>query len=73
MVQWLGFHLPMHGHRFSPWSGKIPHAGGHLSPCTTTPEAHALDRACAPNKGRECSPYTATRECPQAATKTQHN
>lgn len=29
------------GPRFSPWSRKIPHVAGQLSPCTTT-EAHAL-------------------------------
>ena len=29
------------GHRFEPWSGKIPHASEQLSPCTTTTEAHA--------------------------------
>ena len=26
------------GDRFNPWSGKIPHALGQLSPCTTTIE-----------------------------------
>ena len=26
----------MQGHRFNPWSGKIPHAAEQLSPCTTT-------------------------------------
>ena len=26
------------GHRFDPWSGKIPHAPGWLSPCTMTAE-----------------------------------
>ncbi|XP_061041051.1 RING finger protein 207 isoform X3 [Eubalaena glacialis] len=26
------------GHRFEPWSGKIPHAAEQLSPCTTTTE-----------------------------------
>ena len=26
------------GHRFDPWSGKIPHALEHESPCTTTIE-----------------------------------
>ena len=24
------------GHKFNPWSRRIPHATGHLSPCTTT-------------------------------------
>ena len=27
----------------SPWSGKIPHAAGKLSLCTTAVEAHALE------------------------------
>ena len=26
------------GHRFDPWSGKIPHAAEQLSPCATTTE-----------------------------------
>ena len=30
-------------HRFNPWSGKIPHAVGRLSPCTTTAEDSALE------------------------------
>ena len=29
------------GHRFNPWSGKIPHAAGQLSPSTATTEARA--------------------------------
>lgn len=28
------------GHRLSPWSGQIPHAAGHLSPCTTITEPY---------------------------------
>ena len=34
------------GHRFYPWSGKIPHATGQLSSCTTSTEP----RACAPQR-----------------------
>ena len=30
--------LPMQGHGFDPWSGKIPHAEEQLSPCTTAIE-----------------------------------
>ena len=30
------------GPRFSPWSRKIPHVAGQLSPCTTTTEAPVL-------------------------------
>ena len=26
------------GHEFDPWVGRIPHAVGHLSSCTTTTE-----------------------------------
>ncbi|KAJ8777311.1 hypothetical protein J1605_014694 [Eschrichtius robustus] len=29
---------PERGHRFEPWSGKIPHAAEQLSPCITTTE-----------------------------------
>ena len=31
---WLRICLPCRGHSFDPWSGKIPHASGQLSPCT---------------------------------------
>ena len=31
--------LQCKGHWFSPWSGKIPHALGQLSPCTATTES----------------------------------
>jgi len=30
------------GHRFYPWSGKIPHATGQLSPRTTTTEPRSV-------------------------------
>ena len=30
------------GHRFNPWSGKIPHAMEQLSPCATTTEPTSL-------------------------------
>ena len=29
-------------HGYNPWSGKIPHGAGQLSPCTTTTAAHVL-------------------------------
>ena len=38
VVQWLRICLPMQGHEFSPWSGKIPYVSGQLSPRTTTTE-----------------------------------
>ena len=46
MVQWLRIHLPCRGHRFDPWSGKIPRVSGQLSPCTAATEA--LTRALEP-------------------------
>lgn len=33
---------PMQGHGFNPWSEKIPHAVGQVSPCTTTTEPQLL-------------------------------
>ena len=36
--QWIGICLPIQGHRFNPWSRKIPHAMEQLSPRTTTAE-----------------------------------
>ena len=39
VAQWLRIRLPMQGHGFQPWSGKIPHAAEQLSPCATTTEA----------------------------------
>ena len=39
VVQWLRIHLPMQGHGFEPWSGKIPHATEQLSLCTTITES----------------------------------
>ena len=38
VVQQLRILLPMQGHRFNPWSRKILHAMGQLSPCTTSTE-----------------------------------
>ena len=36
---WLRICLPIgRGHRFDPWSGKIPHAAKQLSLCATTTE-----------------------------------
>ena len=34
VVQWIRISLPIQGTRFSPWSGKIPHASEQLSTCT---------------------------------------
>ena len=40
VVQWLGIHFAMQGwgHRFNPWSRKIPRDGGQLSLRATTTE-----------------------------------
>ena len=49
-VQQLRIHLPIkRAHGFNPWSGKIPHALGQLSPWTTTTETNT-PRACAPQQ-----------------------
>ena len=36
MAQWLRIHLPMQGTLVDPWSEKVMHAMGQLSPCATT-------------------------------------
>ena len=36
VVQRLRTACQFRGHRFDPWSRKIPHAVGQLSPCATT-------------------------------------
>ena len=51
-------------HRFEPWSRKIPHDAGQLSPCSAKWEAQAP---------REEPPLTTTRDSPCAATKTQYS
>ena len=38
VARWLRIRLPMQGHGFEPWSGKISHAAEQLSPCATTTE-----------------------------------
>ena len=38
VAQWLRIRLPVQGHRFEPWTGKIPHASEQLSPFATTTE-----------------------------------
>ena len=70
------------GHRFNPWSRKIPHATEQLSLCGTTTEA-PVPRAWAPQEKplqwEEGSPQwraallAVSRESPCAATKTQCN
>ena len=38
VVQWIRIHLPLHGrgHKFDPWSGKMPHASRQLRPRVST-------------------------------------
>lgn len=38
LAQSLRICLPMQGHRFDPWFGKIPRAAGQLSRCARTAE-----------------------------------
>jgi len=68
------------GHVFDPWSGKIPHAVGQLSPSATasqprlwslffTREATTMRSWLTTNRGEPW--LTAIRESPQAATKTK--
>ena len=49
VVQWLRISCQCRGHRFGPWSGKIPHAMEQLSLCATATEARA-PRAHAPQQ-----------------------
>ena len=42
VAQWLRICLPMQGHGFEPWSGKIPHAVEQLGPWATTTEPARL-------------------------------
>ena len=66
---------------FDPWSRRIPHAVGQLSPllwvlgqhsklCCTTREIRALRNLCSATR---VALRAATREWPPAATKTQHS
>ena len=68
VVQWLRIHLPMQGHRFDPWSRKIPHvrttklvhrnywACVIYSPCSATREALTMRSPRTPMKSGLCSP-----------------
>ena len=49
-------------HRFNPWSGKIPHTMGQLSPCATATEAHMPYGLCSMEATTMRSLSTATRE-----------
>ena len=71
------------GHRFEPWSGKIPHAAEQLGPwATITEPAHVEPVLCnkrghdserPAHRDEEWPPLAATRESPSTETKTQHS
>ena len=71
------------GHRFEPWSGKIPHAAEQLGLWATTTEPAPLEPVLRNKRGRdserpahrdeEWPPLAATRESPCTETKTQHS
>ena len=71
------------GHRFEPWSGKIPHAAEQLGPWATITEPARLEPVLRKKRGRdserpahcdeEWPPLAATRESPRTETKTQHS
>ena len=71
------------GHRFEPWSGKIPHATEWLGPWATTTEPARLEPVPRNKRGRdgerpahrdeEWPPRATTRESPRTETKTQHS
>ena len=60
--------LPVQGHWFNPWSGKIPHTWEQLSNCATNTEALVCPRACARNKRsrRMRSPWTTAGSWPHS-------
>ena len=43
MAQWLKICLPIQGHRFDPWSRKIPHSTGQLTLSATNTEPSFLE------------------------------
>ena len=71
------------GHRFVPWSGKIPHATEQLGPWATTTEPARLEPVLHSKRGHdserpahhdeEWPPLATTRESPRTETKTQHS
>ena len=71
------------GHRFEPWSGKIPHAAEQLGPWATITEPARLESVLRNKRGRvnerpahrdeEWPPLYATGESPRTETKTQHS
>ena len=71
------------GHRFEPWSGRIPHAAEQLGPWATTTEPVRLEPVLRKKRGRDSERpahrdeewplLAATRESPRTETKTQHS
>ena len=71
------------GHRFEPWSGRIPHAVEQLGPWATTTEPAHLEPVHCNKRGRdserpthrdeEWPPLATTREGPHTETKTQYS
>ena len=71
------------GHKFEPWSGKIPHAAEQLGPWATIAEPARLEPVLRNKRGRdderpahhneEWSPLATTGESPRTETKTQHS
>ena len=71
------------GHRFKPWSGKIPHAAEQLGPWATTTEPARLEPVLCNKRGHdserpahhdeEWPPLATTRESPRTETKIQHS
>ena len=71
------------GHRFEPWSGKIPHAAEQLGPWATSTEPARLEPVLRNKRGRDSERPThrdeerpllaATGESPRTETKTQHS
>ena len=71
------------GHRFEPWSVKIPHAAEQLGPWAAITEPAGLEPVLCNKRGRdserpahrdeEWPPLAATRESPRTETKTQHS
>lgn len=47
VIQWLRIPCQCKGHRFHPWSGKIPRASGQLIPFTADTVCHNLWSLCA--------------------------
>ncbi|XP_060996717.1 uncharacterized protein LOC133055585 [Dama dama] len=63
--------LQCNGHRFNPWSGKIPHASKQLSPRATTTEARGLWSPCSTT--REATATRSPRHCNERVTPAHQN